>query len=301
MKGHVSVVIPTYNHAHFLGRALQSVLHQTYVDWEVIVVDNHSEDNTDEVIARFADPRIRVFKIHNNGVIAASRNLGIRMARGEWIAFLDSDDCWYPAKLETAMLTAAGNPCDVISNDELMVDIKTGAKRILRHGPYESNFYETLLVQGNRLSPSATTIRREFLLRHGLGFGESPDFATVEDYDLWLNLARENARFTFVREVLGEYVIHSTNNSSGLERHWKNTEALLRHHVFEVQQFDHSPKSLWRKAAVRLAAGRIRHLLIKRQFIAAARLALGTALDTPAQFVVYVVSRARRTWAREIA
>ncbi len=92
----VSVVIPTYNHARFLGRALQSVMDQTYKNWEVIIIDNHSQDNTDEIVEAFKDPRITLLKIHNNGVIAASRNMGIRAAKGEWIAFLDSDDHWYP-------------------------------------------------------------------------------------------------------------------------------------------------------------------------------------------------------------
>ncbi len=96
----VSVVIPTYNHARFLGRALQSVLDQTYTNWEAIVVDNHSQDNTDEVVQRFACGRFTLLKIHNNGVIAASRNMGIRAAKGEWIAFLDSDDWWKPNKLQ---------------------------------------------------------------------------------------------------------------------------------------------------------------------------------------------------------
>ena len=102
----VSVVIPSFNHAGFIARAMQSVVEQTYPNWEMVVVDNHSQDDTDRVVGGFDDIRIRLFKIHNQGVIAASRNLGIREARGEWIAFLDADDCWYPRKLET--LLAAG-------------------------------------------------------------------------------------------------------------------------------------------------------------------------------------------------
>ena len=77
----VSVVIPTFNHASYLARALQSVLDQTYTNWEAIVIDNHSTDKTDEVMASFADPRIIYLKIHNNGVIAESRNVGIRAAK----------------------------------------------------------------------------------------------------------------------------------------------------------------------------------------------------------------------------
>ena len=99
----VSVIMPTYNHAHFLGNALQSLLDQTYTNWEAIIIDNHSEDATDEVVRGFADPRITLLKIHNNGVIAASRNMGIRAAKGKWIAFLDSDDWWSSNKLHVCL------------------------------------------------------------------------------------------------------------------------------------------------------------------------------------------------------
>ena len=99
----VSIIIPTYNRAEDLKRALQSVFDQTFTDWEVVVVDNHSIDNTDRLIESFNDPRIRLFKIHNEGVIAASRNLGLKHALGEYIAFLDSDDWWLPKKLEESI------------------------------------------------------------------------------------------------------------------------------------------------------------------------------------------------------
>ena len=96
----VSVIVPTFNHGHYLGRALQSVINQSYTNWELIVINNHSTDNTDEVIFGLSDKRINHFKIHNNGVIGASRNAGIKLAKGEWIAFLDSDDWWHPDKLK---------------------------------------------------------------------------------------------------------------------------------------------------------------------------------------------------------
>ncbi len=83
----VSIVIPTYNHANYLRKALQSVLDQTYKNWEAIVIDNHSTDDTKKVINKFNDPRIRYLKIHNYGVIAKSRNAGILAAKGEWVAF----------------------------------------------------------------------------------------------------------------------------------------------------------------------------------------------------------------------
>ena len=99
----VTVVIPTYNHAHFLRDALNSLRAQTYTDWEAVVVNNFSEDDTVEVVNSFADSRIRLENFRNNGVIAASRNRGIALARGSYLAFLDSDDTWYPEKLARCM------------------------------------------------------------------------------------------------------------------------------------------------------------------------------------------------------
>ena len=96
---YVSVVIPTYNHAKLLKKALDSVMAQTFEDWEAIVVNNFSADNTIEVVNSFADPRIKILNFSNNGVIAASRNHGLKEATGDFIAFLDSDDIWYPNKL----------------------------------------------------------------------------------------------------------------------------------------------------------------------------------------------------------
>ena len=99
----VSVVIPTFNRAKDLERALRSVLAQTHTNWEVLIVDNYSEDNTDEVIENLNEPRITLFKIHNHGVIAVSRNWGIQHARGKYIAFLDSDDWWTEKKLSESV------------------------------------------------------------------------------------------------------------------------------------------------------------------------------------------------------
>ena len=98
-KPAVSIVIPTYNHAHFLKKCLHSVLDQTFSDWEAIIINNFSEDNTIEIVSNFQDPRIRLVNFRNNGIIAASRNEGIRLSRADVIAFLDSDDTWYPSKL----------------------------------------------------------------------------------------------------------------------------------------------------------------------------------------------------------
>jgi glycosyltransferase involved in cell wall biosynthesis len=235
MSPFISVVIPTYNHAHFLKRALQSVLDQNYSNLEILVIDNHSEDNTDEIVLEFNDERIKLFKIHNNGIIAASRNLGIKESKGAWIAFLDSDDLWYSTKFNTIMDSLILEDFDVISTDEIMVNIETGKKHHLRYGPYTNDFYKTMLLYGNRLSTSATVLNSNFVNFNKVFFRENKDFNTVEDYDLWLRLALAGARFKFFNKIEGEYTIHADNTSHNKQLHENNLYRLLSDHVFNLQ------------------------------------------------------------------
>mgnify|MGYP005832491149 CR=1 FL=1 len=125
----VSVVIPTYNRANCVGDAIRSVLEQTYKDFEIIVVDDGSTDNTPEVLAGFGD-KIRIVKQENRGVSAA-RNAGIRIARGQWIAILDSDDVWEPKKLEVQIRDLEEHP-EVVAHivDAIIEDSSIGAIRL---------------------------------------------------------------------------------------------------------------------------------------------------------------------------
>lgn len=100
IDGLVSVIMPSWNTSNFIAESIQSVIDQTYENWELIIVDDCSTDNTDEVVAKFTDKRIRYFKNEKNSGAALSRNRALRKARGEWIAFLDSDDLWNTDKLE---------------------------------------------------------------------------------------------------------------------------------------------------------------------------------------------------------
>lgn len=100
IDGLVSVIMPSWNTSNFIAESIQSVIDQTYENWELIIVDDCSTDNTDEVVAKFKDKRIRYFKNEKNSGAALSRNRALREARGEWISFLDSDDLWNSDKLE---------------------------------------------------------------------------------------------------------------------------------------------------------------------------------------------------------
>lgn len=288
----VSVVIPTYNHAHFLGRALQSVLDQTYPNWEAIVIDNHSVDNTDQVIQSFNDPRVTTLKIHNNGIIAASRNAGIRAAKGDWIAFLDSDDLWYPQKLHTALKgISEDTTVDVCSTDEFLVSELTGNRTLLEYGPCSSSLYKELLVEGNRFSPSAALVRHDFLSRMGIGFRENKEFVTAEDYDLWMLLARAGAKFKCIRSVQGEYRIHANNSSGQIEKHSQNAANVIRDHVYRLQTFEANKDRLWRSINARLLVTRSKNLILEKQFIAGFGALASACRSSLSSTVGYVFSR----------
>ena len=111
----VSVIIPTYNRAHLVGRAIQSVLNQTYQDFELIIIDDSSTDNTEDIIKEFQkkDERIKYIRHDKNKGGSAARNTGIKVAKGEYIAFLDCDDEWLPEKLEKQIKTMKDLPFDV--------------------------------------------------------------------------------------------------------------------------------------------------------------------------------------------
>lgn len=225
----VSVVIPTYNHAHFLTKALSSLKEQTITNWEAIIVNNYSTDNTEEVVQSFSDERFRLINFKNNGVIAASRNQGIQHSRGEYVAFLDSDDYWYPNKLARSLKFLQEGTCDLICNSE---DFVENDQKIAtwHHGPNNRGTYTQLLMKGNCVSTSATIVRKSFLTQLN-GFREDTRFITAEDYDLWLRLAKAGCRFKFIHEILGAHLKHANNNSGAVVKHFNAVSQVLEDHL----------------------------------------------------------------------
>ena len=205
----VSVVIPTYNHARYLRRALQSVIDQTYTNWEAIVIDNHSKDSTDEIMASFADPRITYLKIHNNGVIAASRNAGIREAKGEWIAFLDSDDWWTADKLK-ACCESINDKVDLIYHDLKIISDQPRFLRpkIIKSWQVKPLVLIDLMARGNAIATSSAVVRKK-LLQQLNGMSENADIVAAEDYNTWLRIAQLTNKFKYVSKKLGFYQLHN--------------------------------------------------------------------------------------------
>ena len=226
-----SVVIPTYNQADFLRTALASVLDQTFTDFDVWVVNNHSTDNTIDVANGFGDSRIRVLDFSNQGIIGAGRNLGIQASSGDFVAFLDSDDSWRPNKLEAVSKAISENPeAGVFCHAQMVLrDGRPVGKTEFGTPPgHDGALFNYWLRNGNRLTPSAAVISRGGLDAVD-GFSEDPDLVTVEDSDLWLRLS-QTCRFVFLPEVLGDYNLHPESSSANVEVHLKASLTLIDRH-----------------------------------------------------------------------
>ena len=226
----VSVLIPAYAASRFIAATLDSVAAQTYRDFEIVVVDDGSPDDTkaavDAWLARTGTPGVCVRR--PNGRIAAARNTGLREAKGELIALLDHDDFWTPDKLALTVAEFDAHPETVLVGHHVDVVRNGVVLRTERRGPAAANMYERLLFAGNAVSPSGATFRRDKALELG-GFRENPEFNTVEDYDFWLRLSRLGP-FRFIDKTLASYTVIPGSASSRIESHYSNQESLLRDH-----------------------------------------------------------------------
>lgn len=243
-RGLISVVVPTYNRARDLDRALRSILAQTYTRWEALVVDNHSQDDTEDVVRRLADPRIRFYKIHNGGVIAASRNVGIRSARGEFVAFLDSDDWWSPQKLEVSF-AALQNGADVVYHDLFSVT-KPGQRlfwRKQRARDLQRPVFVDLLLNGNGVCNVSSVVRKTVLDAIG-GQSEDRDLIGIEDYDGWLRIAKVTERFHRIPHTLG-YYWSGGGNTTAPDRSLRTLGVLERRYADALRQIVRTGANYW--------------------------------------------------------
>lgn len=213
MNRTVSVIIPAYNQAHYLGLAIQSALDQQVHDVEIVVVDDGSTDNTRQVAQAFTDTRVRYVYQENQG-LSAARNTGIRLATGQFITFLDSDDLFLPEKLTLLMAEMAQRPfLGFVAGEAILID---EANNHLPHRmdaglPQDSR--ELLL--GNPLHVGSVLVRREWLAQAG-DFDES--LRACEDWDMWLRLARCGCQMAFVAQPVSLYRVHQAQMTRQAER-----------------------------------------------------------------------------------
>jgi glycosyltransferase involved in cell wall biosynthesis len=209
-----SIVMPSYNHANFIKSAVSSVLEQSFINWELIIIDNYSTDETKDILNQFHDERIRILKIRNEGSIAKSRNLGVASAKAEWIAFLDSDDSWREDKLEKVSFFL-NSESDLIYHHLSLIEEFPGEfdRQHIISRRLKSPVLKDLILKGNTIATSSVVVRRRIFLEVG-GMNESSELIGMEDYNTWLRISCKSEKFTLVPLFLGSYRVHTTNLSS---------------------------------------------------------------------------------------
>lgn len=253
----VSVIIPTYNCARYISEAIGSALSQTYRDFEIIVVDDGSTDNTAEVLDVYKG-QIRLLHQQNKGVSAA-RNKGIREARGHYVAFLDADDLWLPDKLglqvqimeanpDTAMVFTDGErlvkafptdyslkplPQHSISDNKEGFWHKITQVKIDDGSIFKGNYYKDMLLGNLVFFTSSILVRKEILQKVGF---LNENLPSSEDYELWLRMAYQHD-FLYLNRVTGKYRVREDSISGKEEErnfHYKKSDGLVFENYMKI-------------------------------------------------------------------
>ena len=226
--GLVSIIMPNYNSEKYLKNTISSVINQTYQNWELLFVDDCSTDNSLAVVRFFKDERIKIFQNATNSGAAISRNYALRMARGKWIAFLDSDDLWAPEKLEKqiafmieknyAFTYTYYRACNSGAWDEF---IRISPKKVNLRKLYNYNYIPAITVVYNR---------------EAIGLLQIPDIKKRNDYALWLVALKKCDAYLYP-EVLSYYIRHSGSLSAVpvsrlIKYHYQLFHIVLGHNRF---------------------------------------------------------------------
>lgn len=239
-----SIIIPTYNRANNIKHTLDSINKQSFRDFDVIVCDDGSTDYTKQVVDTFLDKfSIKYIWQENWGGPARPRNNGLKIARGEYIAFLDADDWWYPDKLE--VVKSYLHDADIVYHD---LDIYTEkGKRFFKKfkGRYLTKpAFIDLMKNENALIISSVAVRKNIINRAG-GFAEEKSLISLEDFDLWLKISRITEKFTYIPKSLGAYLMRDSNISKASEKQLNRIKAVYdRHFKFLTHEDEQQARML---------------------------------------------------------
>lgn len=228
-KPFFSIVIPTYNSYEKLLRAVKSIHNQTFLDYEIIIVDDGSTDKTKDLLPAMKLEKVRYFYKINGGP-ASARNVGISQSLGKYICFLDADDEFMPNKLSRFYENCLRGAVFLFSDAEYYneKDDTSSVFSSKNHMKY-GNSFKSLLEQ-NFIVASTVCIEKT-VLDTTKYFDEALPLKFVEDYDLWLTVAN-NYQLTYIEEALTKYYIHDSNNSSNVARTYASLKVVYRKWIF---------------------------------------------------------------------
>lgn len=233
VDGLVSIIMPSWNTARFIRESIDSVRNQTYTNWELLIVDDCSTDNTDEIVASYSDERIRYFKNEKNSGAALTRNRAMREARGEWIAFLDSDDLWTPEKLERQIRFMKENNYVFSYHEYVKIDEESKPLNIYVSGPEVVTKHKMY----NYGYPGCLTFMYS---AKAMGLIQIKDIKKNNDYAILLKLCKK-ADCYLLKENLAEYRIRKKSIS-----HDKLSKKLKSHYdLFHMCDEKVAPVALW--------------------------------------------------------
>ena len=238
MPGKVSVIMPSYNTAQFIADSVRCVLAQTYTDWELIIVDDCSDDGTDQAIESFlSDSRIRYLKNEKNSGAAYSRNRALREATGKWIAFLDSDDLWMPDKLEKQIGFMEKKGYHFSYTCYAEIDSRgirngkhvSGPKKITKTGFY------------NYCWPGCLTVMYD---RETVGLIQIADIKKNNDYAMWLKVAPKADCYLLKEEL----ALYRRGRTGSVSTHGLSTMIKWHYRLFRIAQRQNPAAALFNTA-----------------------------------------------------
>ena len=295
MSTGVSVVIPSYNRAHYLPRAVASVMAQTAPVDEIIIVDDGSTDDTESVVRGLEGP-IRYFRKPNGGA-ASARNLGIREARGPLIALLDTDDVWLPEKNARLVDVLETRPEVVLAHSAAAIIGPDGRPTGAIWGkPAYDGWVRKKLLFANGVNASSVLVRKGVLEAVG-GYDEG--FPLLENWELWLRVSR-HGEFAYVAEPLVQYRIHDGNSIRDLERVERAFERFVDKHLnAESSQI---PPALRRRILAHHQRAMADALTGRKDYAGARRAFLRSLMNHPLQpAVLYRLFRVASAEAADVA
>lgn len=238
----ISVVMPAKNREIDIKKSIQSILDQTFLDWELIVVDDHSTDKTAEIVKSYQDPRINYYYLAEGTGPGAGRDFGIKKAKADIIVLADSDDFNYPYRLQETYQCF---------EKDLSIDILYGLTKRLevdgRETVRPSHSFNSDLLRCYNFIPQVTVAfkKKKYLATPGY----DPSLRTSEDYDLWLTFLEKNYKFYFVDKPLVKQKIHpkSTLLQTELEQRKKNLAYVRKKHHLKTPKFEDVKKLIKNK------------------------------------------------------